>query len=122
MSRYASWRGTEPSASRRTARTVPWRLGTTHRGAVPVLRADPGSRLSEGVLVETRLTARVLGLRLLRVDGIVCLAPGRLVDGEVVTEPARPIGRPQHGPPPGAELARAAQLLAENSRALRGLR
>ena len=52
-------------------------------------------------MVRTQLLGRVLGLRLLRVDGTVLVAP------------ARPAYRPRPSGPPGEELARAAQLLDE---------
>lgn len=65
-------------------------------------------------MVQTRLVARVLGLRLLRVDGVVQLAPARLepvdADGAPrVTSP--PVGAP---PALGGGLARAARLLEES--------
>jgi len=42
------------------------------------LAPDGDGHLSEGVLVETHLLARLLGLRLLRIDGVVTLAPARV--------------------------------------------
>jgi hypothetical protein len=48
---------------------------------VVALQPDADSKLTDGVVVETRLVARVLGLRLLRVDGVVLLSPGRVRTG-----------------------------------------
>jgi hypothetical protein len=39
---------------------------------------DPGKRLSDGVLVEARIRARLLGLPILKVDATVVLAPAGL--------------------------------------------
>jgi hypothetical protein len=61
------------------------------------------------VLVETHLLARVAGLRLLRVDGVVTLTPARLV-----ASPADPRAVPLTSTlAPGAGLERAAHLLRE---------
>lgn len=54
-------------------------------------------------MVETHLLARLLGVRLLRVDGVVLLSPGRLE--------SRPIGSGPAGV--GADLSEAARLLEE---------
>jgi hypothetical protein len=64
------------------------------------------------VLVETHLLARVLGIRLLRIDGVVTLAPARLV-----ASPADPRAVPLTSTVmPGVGLERAAQLLHECDR------
>ena len=66
------------------------------------------------MVVETHLLARVLGIRLLRVDGVVLLAPGRL------EEPA-----PTWVAPPaiiGADLDEAARLIEVTDLRLRGSR
>jgi hypothetical protein len=55
---------------------APWPPGS--RAVPTALAPDAGSHLSDGVVVETRLVARVLGLKLLRIDGLVLLAPARL--------------------------------------------
>ena len=61
------------------------------------------------MLVETHLLARVAGLRLLRVDGVVTLTPARLV-----ASPADPRAVPLTSTlAPGAGLERAAHLLRE---------
>lgn len=73
------------------------------------LAPDAAADLTEGVLVETHLLARVAGIKLLRVDGIVALSPARLVASA---------GDPRAVPltstvVPGAGLEHAAQLLHE---------
>ncbi|MFC5177016.1 hypothetical protein [Nocardioides taihuensis] len=89
------------------------------------LRPDAAARLTDGVVVETRLVARLLGVRVLRVDGVVHLSPaqvaerhatlgvpaGAVVDGGVESGPTAVRG--DRSPPtvPGCELARAATLL-----------
>lgn len=78
------------------------------------LAPDATSHLSDGVVVETRLVARLLGMRILRVDGVVHLAPARL---ERASTPALNAG-PLSAPRPvaadrqlGEGLARASRLL-----------
>ena len=59
--------------------------------------ADDGSELSDGVVVETQLLARVLGVRLLRVDGTVLCRPA-------AGRAAWPLRR-RDGPPVPSRLA-----------------
>jgi hypothetical protein len=62
--------------------------------------------------------ARVLGLRLLKVDGVVQLAPARLEQAPVpLVTSARPTTR--SAPALGGGLARAARLLEDGDRRLR---
>jgi hypothetical protein len=96
--------------------------------AIPPKALAPSldSRLSDGVLVETSILARVLGLKLLTLEGTVLLSPARL--GEVNRGAAAP-----HRQPPrriagaaesdgvGSRLATAEQLLAECGEQLRDL-
>jgi hypothetical protein len=42
------------------------------------VRIDPGSRLSEGALVQASVRARLLGIPLLRLDATIALAPAAL--------------------------------------------
>jgi len=71
------------------------------------LAPDAEGDLGDGVLVETHLLARVMGIRLLRVDGVVTLTPARLV-----ASPADPRAVPlTSAMTPGAGLERAAHLL-----------
>jgi hypothetical protein len=76
------------------------------------LAPDAAAALTEGVLVETHLLARVAGVRLLRIDGVVALAPARLVasasDPRAVPLTSTVV--------PGAGLERAAHLLRECDR------
>jgi hypothetical protein len=84
-----------------------------------MLTPDPGSHLSEGVVVETRLRARLFGVPVLRIDGTVLVSPARVepfdsprpVRGEVERTPRASVGRA-----PGAALAEATRLL-EDTRA-----
>ncbi len=86
-----------------------------------MLRPDADNRLGDGVVVETILTARLLGVRILRVDGTVLLSPGRLVQAPPQTT---------NGTAPTVAasatdddtLARAGRLLRENGEQLRRLR
>jgi hypothetical protein len=76
------------------------------------LAPDAGADLAEGVLVETHLLARLVGIRLLRVDGVVTITPARLV-----ASPADPRAVPlASAVAPGAGLERAAHLLRECDR------
>lgn len=114
MSRSTGWLGRRRRGSSRTARVV-----RSHRGSPPgwtrsSLRPDGDSRLSDGVVVETHLLARLLGIRLLRVDGVVLLAPGRLeAPVPTWTAPAAVIG---------ADLDEAARLIEVTDLRLRGSR
>ena len=79
------------------------------------LRPDADSSLADGVVVETRLVARLLGLRLLRVEGVVLLSPGRVRE-EPLPVPARgssdSVSRRHDGERPGDRLALAERLIA----------
>lgn len=106
------WRSTASRGRSRSGRTV----------AVPLATMEPDeeSRLSDGVLVETALVARVLGLRLLRVDGTVLLAPARLRERRADT-PATSIPWASDGAEvePGLHLLEARRLLRTNGERLR---
>ena len=62
----------------------------------PTVVPSTGSSLSDGVVVETVIVARVLGAPLLRLDGTVVLAPGVLVRDQVpsrcVVDQRSPVG------------------------------
>lgn len=86
------------------------------------LQPDADGSLADGVVVETRLVARLLGVRLLRVDGVVLLSPGRVLEPDV-----RPRGRPASDVAaqpgfdrvrPGERLALAQRLIASTGRRL----
>jgi hypothetical protein len=101
-----------------------------------------GRSLAQGAVVETRLCARLLGIKLLVIDGAVTLVPGR-ADGPVVvgrqawadTDEVRaipvlpPRGRAVNGAAAGASdavlgtlLDESAHRLEANARRLRELR
>ena len=71
------------AASRRIDRPVPMRRQTV----VP----DSSKRLSDGLLIETSVLARLLGVRLLTLEGTVVVTPAQLRDlsqvQSVATEP-----------------------------------
>lgn len=76
------------------------------------LAPDGDGQLSNGVLIETHLLARLLGIRLLRIDGVVTLAPARLSPS-----PADPRSVPMTSTMElGAGLERAAHLLRDCDR------
>jgi hypothetical protein len=114
MSRFADWRARRRNTSRRTARTAGSHPASNGVAQPAILAPATGSHLSDGVVVQTHLEARLLGVRLLRVDGVVHLAPARLECGDP-------------GPPPpqeaelivGADLHRASRLLEDGDRRLR---
>ena len=83
--------------------------------AIAAVLPDSDSHLSDGIVIEARLKARVLGAPLLRVDGTVLLSPGRLVEPprlDAVTAPPGGVRSSLNGAP-GDGLARAARLLAD---------
>ena len=102
-----------------------WRTGSSRVTPTPLLRPDAANRLGDGVVVETYLTARLLGLRILRVDGTVLLSPGRLVEAPPHaingTTPTRAVSA-DSADSADDTLARAGQLLRENGEQLRRLR
>ena len=110
MSRSRFWHRRPPSEWSRTARTGHWRRGSTTGGTAPPLRPDAVRQVTLGVVVQTQLLGRVLGVRLLRIDGTVLVSPAR-----VVTQRDR-TARPNE--PAGVELAEAARLLRENAEVL----
>ena len=122
VSPRSGWRSTAPEG--RLLRTLP---GV--RPATPVLAPDRDSRLSDGVVIETTLRARVLGAPLLRINGTVSVSPARLVvppSPQVVRGKVAPGGREAVAPDsrnavgttPGAALAEAARLLRESRQRL----
>jgi hypothetical protein len=112
MSRFADWRARRQNVSRHTERAAPSRRGS-NGAARATLAPDTASHLSDGVVVETRLVARLLGLRVLRVDGVVHLAPARLEWGDAGPRPARASELAL-----GEDLARASRLLEDGDRRL----
>jgi hypothetical protein len=101
-------------------------------------RADRRS-LAGGAVVETRLCARLLGVKLLVVDGTVTLVPGRPVEpgeqivvpvawADVEHHPVAPRGEVNGADSPfaqadvGPRLEACVQRLETSARILRGLR
>ena len=111
MSRYGDWRAKRRSASRRTASVAPWPPASSATRPAGTLAPDPASHLSDGVVVETRLIARLLGVRILRVDGVVHLAPASL--GRPVLTTWRDTPSFAADRELGAGLARASRLLED---------
>lgn len=112
MSRFADWRAKRRSTSSRTAPAARWRTGSNGAARPATLTPATDSQLSDGVVVQTHLVARLLGLRILRVDGVVHLAPARLE-----AEHAR-VAAPGQARALGSGLARASRLLDDGDRRL----
>jgi hypothetical protein len=68
-------------------------------------------------VVQTHLVARLLGLRVLKVDGVVQLAPARLEPGDVAAGPDT-LTPGTATPELGGGLAHAAELLQDGDRRL----
>ena len=88
------------------------------RGTVAVRRAGDQS-LAHGVVVDTRIVARLFRLPVLRLDGVVLLSPTAATDVDVppvvvpstATEVVDPV-RPTDGDAIGDELTEVARTLA----------
>ena len=84
---------------------------------------DSDGDLSDGVVIEARLKARILGAPVLRVNGTVVVSPGRVVPlarGETVEQPRADDvlangapGRTSSLQAPGQDLDRARRLIAD---------
>jgi hypothetical protein len=112
MSRFVKRRAELRNGSRATARraALPRRSAEIRTGTA--LAPDGTAELAGGVLVETHLLARLLGIRLLRLDGVVTLSPARLVASS-----ADPRAVPLTSTVvPGAGLEHAARLLRQCDR------
>jgi hypothetical protein len=83
---------------------------------------DRRGRLSQGVLLEGSIVARLLGLRLLTLEATVVLAPADVTTGSIGQRDAarRPASAslPRRAPVPGRELAAAVRNLDEGARLL----
>lgn len=113
MRRFGSSRVARRRRSRRTARRGAWRRASPSSLTTgTALAPDGDGHLSEGVLVETHLLARLLGVRLLRVDGVVTVAPAHIAPSPVDPR-AVPITSTMEL---GAGLEHAAHLLRECKR------
>jgi hypothetical protein len=81
---------------------------------------DRRRRLSEGVLVEARIRARLLGIRLLTIDATVVLAPGDVTAPSAAAHDLRqrasvrsPALSPSRSAATGHRLAEAVQSINE---------
>ncbi|MET0999313.1 MAG: hypothetical protein ABWX73_11395 [Marmoricola sp.] len=93
------------------------------------LLPDGDSHLSDGVVIQTRLKARLFGIPALRVEGTVLVSPGKLVEparsrqvttvaGATAAPASRTSSASRGSNRSGADLARAAELLAANQAVL----
>jgi hypothetical protein len=116
--RSSRWRRGRRSGSRTTAnvtertQTAP---GSAHLIAVP----DGGQRLSEGLLVEASVVARLLRVRLLVINASLVVSPAH-VQGRMPEEPPRP--PPARRRAIGTGLAAAERSLSEGAASLARLR
>jgi hypothetical protein len=86
----------------------------THLTAFP----DPRKRLSDGVLVDACIRARLLGIPLLKVEATIVLAPAGLAAPRASAPRGVTIkGSAQPGPP-GRELAEAVRSIHEGEELL----
>lgn len=100
----------------------------THPSVIP----DGSKRLNEGVVIQTSLLARVLGVKLLTLDGTVLVSPARLQEPDndpeetpkEVSRPSAERGNAVPGPNGvvGTRLLSTARLLEANASDLRDLR
>ncbi len=122
MSRFAWWRRRQHVGSRATEPAGRSRRGS--RRPTAAVLPDSNGQLSDGIVIETRLKARLLGAPLLRVDGTVVVTPGKLVEltqaravdevARLDTAPSRAVsGRATPHRGPGEDLSRAARLIAD---------
>lgn len=131
--RHSGWRRTAAeAASRRIEGPTP---------APPrTVVASGSSRLSDGLVIETSVLARLLGIRLLTLEGTVLVSPAQLREGSVLATPAAvpvAVARREEsvrrldrgsasrsaasGEAVGTRLGSAARLLRESSRDLRSI-
>jgi hypothetical protein len=90
---------------------------------------DPAETASDGFAVETYVLARLLGIKLLTLEGLVLVSPAAVRRTEE-TPIAEPVGSPPavrrppetNGSGPGSGLAGAARLLDQCGDELRALR
>lgn len=101
------------------------------RTALAAVTAVPDGtrRLSHGIVVEGKVLARLLGIRLLTLDASVVIAPaevgapGRDVDDQAVLPPAqRRVAAPERPPVIGGGLADAVRVIDEGAASLAAAR
>lgn len=79
------------------------------------VRAAPGGRLADGLVIDASIVARLLGLRLLTVDARLRFVPAHFTTTAPPPSPVRP---PDGSPAPPGGLDDAVGLLADASRTL----
>lgn len=117
-----SWRSPNErlGVSRTSARVIPPAIESVDTGVLTVA-PDRRRRLSQGVLVEGSILARLLGMRLLRLEATVVLTPA---DVKTSTGPRRAARLPSSASPPPRSavprrgLADAARDIDEGARLL----
>jgi hypothetical protein len=111
-----AWRGRR-SGSKRSVRVIPRPVRTPAPVALTAV-PDPRRRLSDAVLVEASVRARVMGIRLLSLDATVVLVPADLTASPpaVFDPPAQAPARPSAVP--RARSRAAGRGLAEAVRSI----
>lgn len=130
----SGWKSTSKAA---TSRTIERHIPTARHTVVP----DSSKRLSDGLLIETSVLARLFGIKLLTLEGAVVVTPAQLSEPaeghpvvtdtaalprayDVVTGPRRTQGLPtgaRSGQRIGSQLADAVRLLDESAGDLEAL-
>src|SRR6185295_10575455 len=106
-----SWRG-HPTNSRSSARVAPRTVRAKPAVGLSALDERRGRR-SSGVVVEASVLARLLGIRLLRLDATVLVVPA---DARSPSSPAR-VSQARSDPPRG-RLAQAVRSIGEGAELL----
>jgi hypothetical protein len=86
-------------------------------GVSPVIRAGGATRLSEGSVIRATVLARLLGIRLLRLEADIALVPAGMVALPPVGPPDR-LGTTHAHEAGAGRLSDAVELLAQASRTL----
>ena len=119
--KLSKWRGASRTDSRSAGLPSPRSPEDRPIRVIP----DPSNRLSDGVLVEAQVRARLLGAPILRLDAVVVLSPARAAaaaDDEASNSTILmdPRAAPALPPPrPGTGLADAISLVEQSADTLR---
>ena len=88
MDRSSQRRRMRPTGSRNSARAI-----SPTEPARPVAGPGGGRRLADGLVIDAAIVARLLGVRLLRIEAALSVAPARFAAPRALPVPAaRPIG------------------------------
>ena len=116
-----SWRSPNGrlGVSRTSVRVIPPATQPADNGVLTVA-PDRRRRLSQGVLVEGSILARLLGLRLLRLEATVLLTPANVTTSTGSRRAARPSSAspPRRSAVPRRGLAEAVRDIDEGARLL----